>query len=164
MNGYYSKQIKKIVSKIKRNKDKNKINENENDQNKEEEKRIFLPYIKGTTDRLSKTLIKRGFRVLFTPPNSIWKMVDSLKDPKEPNEFKGVYSIPFSCSKPYTSETWRSIVTRLKEHEADIRHGRHKKSAVSEHAHLTQHHICLENAKVIAREDKLTKRKLREKI
>ena len=63
MNGYYSKQIKKIISKIKRNKDKNKINENENDQNKEEEKRIFLPYIKGTTDELSKTLGKRGFRV-----------------------------------------------------------------------------------------------------
>ena len=92
MNGYDSKQIKKIISKIKRN--KKKINKKENDQNKEEEKRIFLPYIKGTVDRLSKTLRKRGFRVLFTPPNSIRKMVDSLKDPIEPKHFNGVYSIP----------------------------------------------------------------------
>ena len=91
-------------------------------------------------------------------------MVDSLKDPIEPKHFKGVYSIPCSCSKPYIGETGRSIVTRLKEHEADLRHDRHKKFTLAEHAHLTQHHICLENAKVISREDNLTKRKIREKI
>ena len=58
----------------------------------------------------------------------------------------------------------RSIVTILKEHEAYLRHDRHKKSVLAERAHLTQHNICLENAKVIAREDNLTKRKIREKI
>ena len=117
-----------------------------------------------TTNRLSKTLRKRGFRVLFTPPNSIRKMVDSLKDPIEPKYFKGVYSIPCSCSKPYIGETGRSIVTRLKEHEADLRHDRHKKFSLVEHAHLTQHHIYLENVEIIAREDNLTKQKIREKI
>ena len=148
---------KKTISKIKRDKDKNRnknkniINNKDNDQNKEEEKIIFLPYIKGTIDRLSKTIGKRGFRVLFTPLNSIRKMVDSLKDPIEPKYFKGVYSIPCSCSKPYIGETWRSIVTRLKEHEADLRHDRHKNSALAEHSHLTQHHLRLDNSKVISK-------------
>ena len=82
----------------------------------------------------------------------------------EPIYFKGVYSIPCSCSKPYIGEMGRSIVTRLKEHGADLKHDRHKKSTLAEHAHLTQHHICLENAMVIAREDNLAKRKIREKI
>ena len=91
-------------------------------------------------------------------------MVDSLKDPIEPKYFKGVYSIPCSCSKPYIGEMGRSIVTRLKEHEANLRYDRHKKSALAEHTHLTQHHICLENAKVIAREYNLTKQKIRENI
>ena len=128
MNGYDTKQIRKIISKIKRN--KNKINNiNKNDQSKEEGKRIFLPYIKGTTHRLPKTLDKRGFKVFFTPPNSIGKIVDSLKGPIEPTYFKGVYSIPCSCSKPYIGETKRSIVTRLKEHGANLRHDRHKRSA-----------------------------------
>ena len=163
MNGYDSKQIKKIISKIKRNKNKIK-NVNKNDQSKEEGKKIFLPYIKGTTDKLSKTLGKRGFKVLFTPPNSIRKMVDSLKDPIEPTHFKGVYSIPCSCNKPYIGETGRSIGTRLKEHGADLRHDRYKRSALAEHAHLTQHQICLENAVVVAREDNIAKRKIREKI
>ena len=54
--------------------------------------------------------------------------------------------------------------TRFKEHSADLRHNRHKKSALAEHAHKTGHHICLEDAKVIAKEDNLLKRKIREKI
>ena len=54
--------------------------------------------------------------------------------------------------------------TRFKEHIADLRPDRHKKSALAEHADLTKHHICLENAEVITREDNLTKRKIREKI
>ena len=54
--------------------------------------------------------------------------------------------------------------TRFKEHNADIPHDRHKKSALVEHAHITNHHICLEDAKVIAREDNLIRRKIREKI
>ena len=43
MNGYDSKKIKNIISKIKRNKDNINtinINKKENNQNKEEEKRI----------------------------------------------------------------------------------------------------------------------------
>ena len=113
---------------------------------------------------MSKTLGKRWFKVLFTPPNSIRKIVDSLKDPIEPTYFKVVYSIPCSCSKPYIGETGRSIVTRLKEHGADLRNDRHKRSALDEHAHVTQHHICLENVVVIAREDSIAKRKIRENI
>ena len=51
MKGYDSKQIKKTISKIKKDKINNNNNNNiinniDNDQNKEEEKRIFLPYIK----------------------------------------------------------------------------------------------------------------------
>ena len=50
--------------------------------------------------------------------------------------------------------------TRFKEHSADLRHNRHKKSTLAEHVHITG----LENANVIAREDNLFKRKIREKI
>ena len=91
-------------------------------------------------------------------------MVDSLKDPIEPKYFKGAYSIACSCSKPYIGETGRSIATRLKEHGADLKNDRYKKSALAEHAHLTQHHICLENSSVITREDNLAKWKITEKI
>ena len=64
----------------------------------------------------------------------------------------------------YIGEIDRSMETRFKEHSADLRHNRHKKSDLVEHVHITGHHICLENAKVISREDNLLKRKIREKI
>ena len=54
--------------------------------------------------------------------------------------------------------------TRFKEHNADIRHDRHKKSTLAEHSPMTKHQIYLEKAKVIAKEESLTKRKVREKI
>ena len=54
--------------------------------------------------------------------------------------------------------------TRLKKHSADLRHNRYKNSAIAEHVFITGHHICLENAKFIAREDNLVKQKIREKI
>ena len=102
--------------------------------------------------------------MFFTPPNTIRNLVDSLKDPIEPKAYKGVYSIPCSCDKLYIGETGHSMETRFKEHSADLRHNIHKKSTLVEHAHITGHHIYLENAKVIAREDNLFKRKIREKI
>ena len=91
-------------------------------------------------------------------------MVDSVKDPIEPKAYKGDYSIPYSCDMLYKGETDHSTETIVKEHIADLRHNRHKKSALAEHAHIIGHHICLENAKVIGREDNLIKRKIREKI
>jgi predicted GIY-YIG superfamily endonuclease len=41
-----------------------------------------------------------------------------------------VYSIPCDCGKVYIGETGRSVQTRLKEHNADIIHGRTKKSTL----------------------------------
>ena len=54
--------------------------------------------------------------------------------------------------------------TRFKEHSSEIRHNRHKKSTLAKHAHIVGHHIFLENAKVIAREENLLRSKIREKI
>ena len=126
--------------------------------------KVFLPYIKGTTDRLSKTLKRHKIQVFFTPPNTIRNLVDSLKDPIEPEAYKGVYSIPCSCNKLYIGETSRSMETRFKEHRVDLRHNRYKKYSLAEHAFIIGHHIFLESAKVIAREDNLVRRKIREKI
>ena len=92
-NGYSIGQFKKIVSSSKRPK-KKKTWDNNDDPilNK-----VSLPYIKGTTDRLAKTLRRHKIQVLFTPPNTIRNFVDSLKDPIDPRAYKGVYSIPCSC-------------------------------------------------------------------
>ena len=77
---------------------------------------------------------------------------------------KGVYLIPCSCGTPYIGETGRSINKRFQEHVADIRHGRTKSSALAKHAEKTKHHICMEDARILARVDHFHHRKFREVI
>src|ERR1700690_3170682 len=69
-----------------------------------------------------------------------------------------------STGTPYIGETGRSIHQRSCEHAADLVHGRTKSSALAEHADKTKHHVCIEEAKVIARVDRYHHRKLREAI
>ena len=85
-------------------------------------------------------------------------MLDKAKHPIDPKHKKGVYVIPCSCGRLYIGETGRSVQVRLKEHCADIFHGRSKTLAIAEHSQDTNHHICMEDAKVIATEDHSNKR------
>ena len=91
-------------------------------------------------------------------------MMRSVKDKIDRQQLKGVYKIDWSCGKSYIGETGRSLKTRLKEHAADIKNERSRTSALAEHSSKTRHQMCLEDAKVIAREDNYHKRKIREAI
>ena len=85
-------------------------------------KKVVLPYIQGTTDKIAKLLRKKNIETTFSPPNCLRNMLDKAKDPIDPMLKKGVYSIPCSCDEEYIGETGRSIKTRMKEHYADIKH------------------------------------------
>ena len=76
---------------------------------------------------------------------------ESVKDPIDRKDMKGVYIIHCSCGTTYIGETRRSINQRINEHAANLKHGRTKSSALVEHAEKTKHHVCIEKAKVIAR-------------
>ena len=127
-------------------------------------KNINLPYIKGTTERIAKILRKENIKVSFSPPNSLRTMLDHAKDSINPSLHRGVYSIPCTCGKQYIGETGRSFQIRLKEHIADIKHNRVKKSALAEHYHHTGHHLCIEDTKFIAKIDHYEKRKIWEAL
>ena len=75
-----------------------------------------------------------------------------------------MYNIDWSCGKSYIGETGGSLKIRLKEHRADIKNGRSHTSALAEQSSKTKHHVCLEDTKIIAREDHYQKRNIREAI
>ena len=75
-----------------------------------------------------------------------------------------MYKVVCSCGAPYIGETGRSVSTRIKEHCADIRHDRVQKLALAEHSSTTKHHICLEDAQILSKEDNYFKRKLKEAV
>ena len=87
-----------------------------------------------------------------------------VKDLIDPRNGKGVYIIRCSCGTPYIGETGRPINQRICEHDADIEHRISRTSALAEHVEKTNHHICIEEAKVIARIDHFHHRKLREAL
>ena len=66
---------------------------------------------------------------------------------------KGVYSIPCSCGKAYRGEIGHSVKVVIKECCVDIIHGSSKMSSIIEHSQVTNNHICIEEAKIIAIKD-----------
>jgi hypothetical protein len=52
----------------------------------------------------------------------------------------------------------------FKKHAMDISKKLASKSALAKHSHNTSHHICIENAKLVAREEHYIKRKTREAL
>lgn len=153
-NGYQHHTIRKIITDSLTNKQiKRKSFENP---------RISLPYIKGTTNKIAKVLAKHNIMVAFTPPNTIKNMLESAKDAIDPKNHKGVYSIPCSCHKVYIGETGRYVGVRLKEHISDITRNRSDKSGLAKHACSSSHYICMEQAKLIHKEDHYLKRRIKE--
>ena len=96
------------------------------------------------------------------PLNTIRMSLRSAKDTIDPKDMKGVYMIPYSCGSPYIGVTRRSINQRISEHAADLKHRRTKSSALAEHAEKTNHHVCIEDVRVIAKVSRFHHRKFRE--
>ena len=126
------------------------------------EHKAFLPYIQGVTDKIAKHLRKKSIESVFSPLNSIRKILKSVKDPIDPSLKKGVYIILCKCGKAYIGETWSSIQTRVKENCADIQLNRMQKFALAQHSHGTKHPIKMEDMKVLSQVDNWSLRRVRE--
>jgi len=126
--------------------------------------KVFLPYIQGTTDKLSRILKKKSVGETLKPLNSIRNSLRLVKDHVDPIEHKGFYRILCLCGKQYIGETSRSFRIRIQEHAADIKHNRTHPSALAEHSDKTKHHICIEETKILAKIDHYHNRKFREAI
>lgn len=126
--------------------------------------RVSLLYIKSTTDKITKILNKHNINVAFTPSNTIRQLLNSVKDPINPNLQKGVYAIPCSCGKQYIGEIGRSLNIIIKGHTTNLRRERTSKSALVENVHSSSHYICMEETKLVRKEDHYLKRIFKEAI
>ena len=126
--------------------------------------RVHLPFIQGTIDKIARILKKHNVPSTFRPLKTIRNSLRLVKDPINPKDMKGVYMIPCSYGTPYIGETGRSINQRINEHVTDLKHRRTKSSASAEHVEKTKHHVCIEEANVIAKVAQFHHRKFREAI
>ncbi|CAK9820318.1 hypothetical protein ANTPLA_LOCUS10552 [Anthophora plagiata] len=160
-NGFSNKKIKHTIQRMLQSKGIQKPSSSYITENKHN--MVFLPYIKGTTDRIAKILKQNNIKTIFTPHTKISQILTTPKDPYPRLASSGVYKIPCTCGKVYIGETGRSVTTRLKEHERCTRLD-YIQSAVAEHQLTTGHKICFEKTKVIAKCKSYFPRKYRETL
>jgi hypothetical protein len=98
-NGYLDSKIDEPLEKLKRDITHTK------EGNNEENHKVFLPYVQGTTYRIAHLLKKKNIRTIFAPPNNLRKLLSAVKDPISPRSHKGMYQIPCTCGKTYIGET-----------------------------------------------------------
>ncbi|KAL1130331.1 hypothetical protein AAG570_013269 [Ranatra chinensis] len=99
----------------------------------------FLPYVKGTTDRIKRVLMKHNIKTTFNTATTTRSLLGSVKDPL-PMKTSGVYEIPRCCGETYIGQTGRLISTRIQEHIRATKNN-DMKSAVAEHSMETGHLI-----------------------
>ncbi|XP_045492134.1 uncharacterized protein LOC123691667 [Colias croceus] len=123
----------------------------------------YLPYVKGVTDRIGRILRRASIKTIYKPHKKINQFLRPIKS-NIPLQDAGVYKLDCDCGLSYIGQTKRSIANRLKEHIADIKHRRHKKSAVCEHTLDNNHFIRFDQPQILARENKFFPRLVREAI
>ena len=69
-----------------------------------------------------------------------------------------------SYGKEYIGETGRFFNIRLKEHASDVLRNRTSKYALEEHSCSSSQYMCMEEAKLIKKEDHYFKRKIKEVV
>ena len=119
---------------------------------------VGLPYIRGTSEKLARIFKNYGVAAYHKPFNLLRSILVHPKD-KTPDHKKCsvVYEIQCpECPAQYVGETARTLETRMKDHLKQ----KSPRTAVGEH----EHPIKMDDVKVIAREDNMWRRMIRESI
>ena len=109
-----------------------------------------LPYIKGITEPLSRTLRKHNIKVYNKPLRTLQREFPTAKHKPPIEEQTNVfYKIPCKdCSWNYIGKTSRSLKARKSEHVRNVK--QHKDgSNIAKHSWHHDHIINFDNAKVI---------------
>ena len=89
---------------------------------------VTIPYIKGTSETISRILQPYNIRVAHKPTITLRQLLTNVKDKDEPNNRQGaVYKIKCSdCQASYIGETGRNLNTRLTEHKLEPLRGTYR--------------------------------------
>lgn len=111
-----------------------------------------------------KILKKKDVLTFSKPLETIKQKMRSMKDTTPHRQYKDIYKVACSCGKRYIAETQRLFHVRIKEHSADIRNEHICTSTLAKYSLKTKHHMCLEDTKILAREEHYHKHWLREAL
>ena len=115
-------------------------------------KRIVIPYIKGVSEKISRTLQRENIRVSFQPARTLQQEFPKPKDKLDTNNIRDiVYRINCSdCDFSYYGQTNRALKIRIKEHKRAVQHN-DKNSKIAQHVEKYEHRMDFENAIIVSR-------------
>lgn len=131
----------------------------------EQKKRLFMPYIKGVSEKIERICHPLGVKVICKSQHTLRQTLMKVKSTRPDDRKKGVvYEVPCAdCNCVYVGETGRSLEMRLKEHRYAVK-TMDTNNGVAVHAWTNDHHVNWEAAKVITVEQHQTKRKVLESL
>jgi len=111
---------------------------------------VTIPYIKGTSETISRILQSYNLRVAHIPATTLRLLLTNVKDRDEPNNRQGaVYKFKSSdCQASFIGETGRNLNTRLTEHKRATRNG-DASNHIAVHHQLTNHNIFWDSAQCL---------------
>ncbi|XP_068717299.1 uncharacterized protein [Montipora capricornis] len=103
---------------------------------------VTIPYIKGTSEIIARTLQPYNIRVAHRRITTLRKPLTYAKDEDQPKDRQGaIYKIKCcDCQATYIGEAGRKLNTRLTEHRRATRYG-DINSKIAEHHLQTNHRI-----------------------
>ena len=123
----------------------------EKDADEDTAKPMFLPYVRGVSEKMEKVCAPLGLKAIFRPQMTLRSIVMQVKQ-KTPMERKRnvVYEVPCrDCQLTYIGETTRTMKKRMTENKYAVKTG-DSKNGIAMHAQKSLHSIDWEGAKVQA--------------
>jgi hypothetical protein len=112
---------------------------------------ISLPYIRGTSETISRILQPYDIRVAHKPISTLRQVLTKVKDKDDPNDRLGtIYKISCNdCKATYIGETGRSFNTRRDEHQKAVQKEDNRNN-IAMHYTKTGHSINWDSGKCIS--------------
>ena len=147
-NGYSPSLVDKLIRKRRY---RLMVSENSTFQVEKDTSKYFsIPFDRELSRGLKGIFKNVNYKLVYSANNKLQQLLGNPKDKTPPLERSGIYEISCKdCNQKYVGQTRRSILTRFKEHLAQIRYGRPDKSCVAEHIVDKEHCIDLNNLKLI---------------
>ena len=110
---------------------------------------IVFPRVKNLNHKLKRLFNKSEFKLICKPANKLNEQIIKIGKDKIPisQEQAVVYKVNFKNCDSYIRQTKRSVDTRMKEYESNIRSTSNKLSVISEHRIRNNHDFNWKNVK-----------------
>ena len=125
---------------------------------------VTIPYVKNTSEAISRILSPLGIKTTFQPINTLKQLIVHPKDPIPKEDKAGVvYQIPCSdCPQTYIGQTGRTLGQRIKEHKKAVKDRNVITSALAEHTCQTGHTIDWSQTEILGTNQNTSRRCLLE--